>query len=191
MTYLFITLLIINSYLTLFVDWKYFICFLGSIVALILTYKPKEKKKTVSMKEIYNSLPTYHRYVIDSDVKVKDFFGMVLEYHSPQSQGLYDDPEDGVYPLYTYRHLPCKLDADKNNYKVYVETDKVGWQFIGTLFKSSVLDESLALAENVYVEVSGGSVFIAHNGDFHKEWTPLKFTLTIKIRNDQKTADCN
>ena len=192
MKYLLITLLIINSLAFVFYRWWYIFFVLASIVALICySTMDGNKKPTISTKEIYDSLPTYHRYVLDPVKHVKDFFGMVDEYSSAYDQGLFDDPEDGIYPLYTYKHLPCKLEADNNFYRVYVETEKVGWQFIGTLFKSSVLDESLALAENMHIEVDGGTYYDVYNGKYHKKWSPLEFTLVILLRNDDKTDNCN
>ena len=201
MTYLFIALLVINTFLTLFVDWKFFICFLGSIVALILTYKPKKKRKPEIkddyvppshqfVHDLYSKNMNSHKFqIIETPAKIKNYFNMISEYYSASDLGLLDNPDDGEYPLYKYKYLPCKLEEYDNEYKVYV--DVKGWEYVGVIKKPSTISECMDKMKTWYVTVDGGSTYIVKNSKYNKVWLPLEFTLVIEIRNDQISADCN
>lgn len=133
-----------------------------------------------------NEYPTYeitkHYYPIDTYQRFKDYFGIIDKYYSASDQGLLDDPEDGVYPLYEYKTLDCKLDqTEDGKYQVYVKTDK-GWYYGGTLDKTVALDIDIRDMRYWYVTVTGGSTFIVANGEYEKTWQPLHFTLVIDFK---------
>ena len=160
-----------------------FVYFLALVIAS--TSKPNYKDTSpATSPAIKKPTLTYHKYPIDSEKKrVKNFFAIVEDYYTAADY----DYEEGVYPYYTYRHLNCHLKAEGNFYKVFVETETNTWEYIGKIFKSSVLEDDLYECEKYYVDVTGGTQHVLAKGKNEKEWWPLEFTLVICLRNeDQK-----
>lgn len=142
------------------------------------TYKDNSPAKSPAIKK---PTFTYHKYPIDSKKKrVKHYFDIVDEYYTAADYGY----EEGVFPYYTYRHLPCHLETRGDYYSVIVETKKDAWEYIGKIFKSSVLEDDLCECEKYYVDVTGGTQHVLAKGKNEKEWLPLEFTLVICLRND-------
>jgi len=157
------------------------------LLAFAITCNEKTKPSPViEHKYPYAFLEENNKQVfpIKSLPNVKNYFDMVEEYYSASDLGLLDHPEDGEYPLYTYKHLPCKLEQNDNEYLVYVETK--GWQFVGTIDKPTSITECMDKMENWYVRVDGGSYYDVRKGKYQKKWSPLEFALVILLRNDDE-----
>lgn len=160
---------------------------LFSVIYIAMCIQKDEDERKARLYECLTPVPlsaiTKHEYAINTVRHFQDYFGLIDEYHSAYDQGLLDDPEDGVYPLYDYKKLDCKLEqTDEVKYKVFVNTDH-RWSCAGFVDRSSFLDDDIENMKSWHVKVDGGSTYIVSGGKYEKTWQPLHFTLVIELKD--------